>query len=113
LVQERIVAPVVACVMLTVKDEALYIGKLAVAEGSRGRGLARRLIAVAETRARDLGLGWLELQVRVELVDNQRAFAALGFVETERTTHPGYGWAMSVTMRRANCHQATQSIFSG
>ena len=91
----------VACVFLTPKPGALYVGKLAVAEGFRGQGLARRLIEVAEARAREIGLPALELQTRVELVENQAAFLAMGFTEVGRTAHPGYDRATSITYRRA------------
>lgn len=91
----------VACVFLTPKPGALYVGKLAVADGWRGRGLARRLIDVATQRARDMGLPALELQVRVELVENQAAFRAMGFVEVGRTAHPGFDRPTSITYRRA------------
>lgn len=91
----------VACVFLTPKPGALYVGKLAVAEAWRGRGLARQLIEVAEARAREMGLPALELQTRVELVENQAAFQAMGFVEVWRTAHPGYDRSTSITYRRA------------
>jgi len=94
-------APVLACVFLTPKPGALYIGKLAVAATARGRGLARRLVDLAALRARDLELAALELQVRVELTDNQAAFAALGFVVVAATAHPGFDRPTSLTMRRA------------
>jgi ribosomal protein S18 acetylase RimI-like enzyme len=92
--------PILACVVLTIKSGALYVGKLAVAGTARRQGLARVLIAVAEDRAVALGLAKLELQVRVELVSNQNTFAALGFVETARTAHPGYDRPTSITMER-------------
>lgn len=91
----------VACVFLTPKPGALYVGKLAVADTCRGQGLARRLIDLAEARAREMGLPALELQVRVELVENQAAFVAMGFVEVTRTAHPGYQRPTSITCRRA------------
>lgn len=91
----------VACVFLTPKPGALYVGKLAVAEAWRGRGLARQLIEVAEARAREMGLPALELQTRVELVENQAAFQAMGFVEVGRTAHPGFDRPTSITYRRA------------
>lgn len=91
----------VACVFLTPKPGALYVGKLAVADACRGQGLARRLIDLAEARARLMGLPALELQVRVELVENQAAFMAMGFVEVGRTAHPGYQRPTSITCRRA------------
>ena len=42
----------------------------------------------------------IELQTRVELTANHRAFRALGFVETGRTAHQGYDRPTSVTMRK-------------
>lgn len=93
--------PPAAALMLTVKGEALYLGKLAVAEGQRGRGLARRMVDTALARARALGLTSVELQTRVELTANQAAFAALGFAEVARTAHPGYDRPTSITWRRS------------
>lgn len=91
----------VACVFLTAKPGVLYVGKLAVAEGQRGQGLARQLIGQAEVQARELGLGALELQTRVELVENQATFRAMGFHEVGRTAHAGYDRPTSITYRRA------------
>lgn len=92
--------PPLACVFLTRKGDALYLGKLAVSSAHRGRGLARALVDLAAARARALGLAALELQTRVELTANHRAFAALGFAETARTAHPGYDRPTSMTLRR-------------
>jgi ribosomal protein S18 acetylase RimI-like enzyme len=91
----------VACVFLTPKPGALYVGKLAVAASHRGQGLSRRLIDLAEARAREMGLPALELQVRVELEENQAAFQAMGFREVGRTAHAGYDRPTSITYRRA------------
>jgi ribosomal protein S18 acetylase RimI-like enzyme len=92
--------PIIACVILTPKPSALYIGKLSVAVSHRGQGLARMLIDLAETRAKALGLTHLELQTRVELVANQAAFIAMGFVEIARTAHTGYTRPTSITYQR-------------
>lgn len=91
----------VACVFLTPKPGALYLGKLAVAASHRGQGLARHLIELADERARVLSLPALELETRVELVKNQAAFRAMGFEEVSRTAHPGYDRPTSITYRRA------------
>jgi ribosomal protein S18 acetylase RimI-like enzyme len=80
---------------------SVYFGKLAVDPAWRGRGLARRLVDCAAHIARTHGRPCLELQTRVELVENQRAFAALGFVEVGRSAHPGYARPTSITMRRS------------
>lgn len=92
--------PPVACVFLTPKPHALYIGKLAVAASQRGQGLARALITTAKTRARALRLPALELQTRIELAENHATFRALGFAETARTAHPGFARPTTITFRR-------------
>ena len=94
-------SPPLACVFLTCQPDSLYIGKLAVAADQRGKGLARCLIDVAEARARDLGLGWLELETRVELLEDHAAFTRLGFHEVGRKAHAGFDRPTSITFRRA------------
>lgn len=93
-------APPLACVVLTPKDGALYIGKLAVHPGERRKGLARALISHAQMRALALGLPALELQTRIELVENHLTFRAMGFFETARATHAGYDRPTTLTFRR-------------
>lgn len=86
-----------ACVILTPETDHLYVGKLAVAASERGAGLARSLIAHAATRARALGLPRLQLQTRVELIENQKTFMGMGFIEAGRTAHQGYDRPTSIT----------------
>ncbi|WP_158967979.1 GNAT family N-acetyltransferase [Chachezhania sediminis] len=93
--------PPVACVFLTLKPDCLYLGKLAVDASARGQGLARVLVDLAEERARDLGLPEVELQVRVELIENHAAFGKMGFVKVGETAHEGYDRPTSITMRKA------------
>ena len=92
--------PIVACMVLTPMPPALYLGKLAVAPHRRREGLAALLIDLAEDRARDLGLAWVELGTRVELVENQAAFGAMGFAEVMRECHPGFDRPTSIVYRR-------------
>jgi GNAT superfamily N-acetyltransferase len=89
-----------ACLFLTPKPHALYLGKLAVARAARGQGHARRLVELAEDRARAQGLPVLELQTRVELTDNHAVFARLGFIRVGGTAHPGYDRITSWTWRK-------------
>lgn len=93
--------PPLACVFLTAKPGALYVGKLATASSVRRQGLGRRLMALAEMRAQALGLPALELQTRVELTENHETFRALGFVQVGATSHPGFDRPTSLTFRRA------------
>lgn len=90
-----------ACMVLTPKPQALYLGRLAVDPDRHRQGHARALVAAAAARARALALPVLELQTRVELVENHAAFTALGFVQTAATAHPGYDrpTALTFTMR--------------
>ena len=92
--------PVEACVVLTPRPDSLYLGKLAVAAQARGQGLARTLIQLAETRAIARHLPCVELQSRIELIENHATFIALGFQEVGRTAHPGYDRATSITFRK-------------
>ena len=77
-----------------------YIGKIAVQDKWRKRGITRRMLDIVEAHGRKAGWSHLELQVRVELTENLATFGALGFVETARTAHAGYDRPTSVTMQK-------------
>lgn len=89
------------CAYADVRGDCVYLGKLAVADSARRQGLAGRLVDAAAQLARLHHRPWLELQTRVELVENHRTFAALGFAVVAHTAHPGFDRPTSVTMRRA------------
>lgn len=89
------------CVFCDPHADCLYIGKLAVEPELQGQGIGRALLARAEAEAHALGLPALELQTRIELVENHRAFERLGFLRTGETAHPGHDRPTSVTMRKA------------
>ncbi len=91
----------VACAYFALKEDAVYIGKVAVDDGFRRRGITRQIMDHAEEFARFGHKAWLELQTRVELVENHLTFEALGFVKTGESAHAGYNRPTSITMRRA------------
>ncbi|MBS1229463.1 MAG: GCN5-related N-acetyltransferase [Proteobacteria bacterium] len=93
-------AGLVGCAFAEVKADCVYVGKLAVAERARGCGIARKIMRVAESLAGENGRQFLELRTRVELIENHRAFAALGFEKVAETAHPGYLRPTSITMRK-------------
>lgn len=82
------------CVCCEPRPGCLYIGKLAVEPMLQRRGIGRLLIA------RALGLPGLELQTRIELVENHAAFARMGFARVAETAHPGLDRPRSITMRK-------------
>ena len=92
--------PVAACLVAKPLPRALYLGKIAIASDLRGRGVLRALLGRSEELARALSLSRLELQVRIELVENQKIFGKFGFVETARNAHPGYDRATEITMQK-------------
>jgi len=92
---------VVGGVMTKHLEGDLYFGRLAVAPGARGLGVARRLIEAVEADARTRGLPGVRLGVRIALPANQKLFAALGYVEIGREAHPGFSHPTSITMRKA------------
>jgi GNAT superfamily N-acetyltransferase len=90
----------IACMFLTPKAHALYLGKLAVSDTYRGLGLARKFIECATARAHVLGHNKLELETRIELTENHRAFEKMGFHKTDETAHAGYDRPTSITMQK-------------
>ncbi len=90
----------VGCGYLKLTDKALYIGKLAVKPGFRRQGILRRIINIAETKARQHQKPSLELETRIELVENHTTFARLGFVKTAETSHPDYEKITGITMNK-------------
>lgn len=88
------------CMFLRPEADCLYLGKLAVAPAWQGKGIGKRLLAVAETVARERGLRSIRLDTRIELTGNHAAFAALGFARTAEKSHPGYERVTYVEMRK-------------
>ncbi|MEW9919843.1 GNAT family N-acetyltransferase [Marimonas sp. MJW-29] len=101
--------PPLACAILTPAPNHLYIGKIAVAPAARRSGLAQRLLALAEERARALDKPALLLQSRVELTENHALFRKAGFRETERTTHEGFDRPTSITFAKSLVPDMTKS----
>lgn len=89
-----------ACLLWSEQEGGLYIGRVAVHPDWRGRGLAKRMIAMAEDEARRRGLPRMLLSTRLVLIDNRKLFAACGFVETSQEAHPGYAAPTFVNLEK-------------
>lgn len=96
----RIGGDAVGCVFCKPERDHLYIGKLAVDPQMQRHGIGRWLMQAAEDRARRLGLEAVQLQTRIELVENHAAFGRLGFARIGETAHEGFDRPTSITMRK-------------
>ncbi|MBL1241131.1 MAG: GNAT family N-acetyltransferase [OCS116 cluster bacterium] len=90
----------IGCAYFDIRPDVIYVGKVAIAQSHRGRGIAYRVFAIADNLARDNDKKWLELETRIELIDNHQAFGKMGFVTTAKNSHAGYDHPTSITMRR-------------
>ncbi|OWV82580.1 acetyltransferase [Rhizobium sp. R635] len=88
------------CLFLRPEADCLYVGKLAVLPAVQGKGLGRRLLAIAEETAAGLGLAALRLETRIELVENHAVFTAWGFSRTAEKAHPGFTRTTFIEMRK-------------
>lgn len=91
---------VIGSVLWGRQDQSLHLSRLAVDPRFRRSGLARRLLAAAETAARDVGLAELTLGTRLALAGNRALFAAAGFREEARRAHPGFANPTRVELRK-------------
>ena len=82
------------------RDGHVYMGRLAVLPGLRGRGVGLALIAEVERRARELGLPAVRIGVRVALPHLHRFYARLGYHVIAEHSHPGYAATTFVTMEK-------------
>jgi ribosomal protein S18 acetylase RimI-like enzyme len=80
---------VLAFVVLVPGDGDLLLENVAVDPDAQGEGLGRALLDLAEDRARTLGAGAVWLFTHVMMTENQRIYAARGYVETDRRTDAG------------------------
>lgn len=88
------------CVFARDTGKSIYLGKLAVLPGHQGKGIGRLLVERVEELARGCGRTLLELETRIELVENHQIFAAYGFQKVSESAHPGYDHPTSISMEK-------------
>jgi ribosomal protein S18 acetylase RimI-like enzyme len=77
--------------VLAVRSDHLLLDNIAVDPERQGEGLGRRLLDLAERRAREQGFDTIRLYTHHLMVQNQRIYERDGYVETHREPEHGFG----------------------
>lgn len=75
---------VIGAVVLTPRDDHLFVDNLALAPALHGRGLGRLLLEHADAQARRLGLPELRLYTNAKMTENLAIYPKLGYERTGR-----------------------------
>ena len=81
---------IAALIVLLPKADHLLLDNIAVRPERQGQGFGRRLIAFAESEARQLGYAELRLYTHETMTENIALYLRLGFEETGRGPEAGY-----------------------
>lgn len=71
------------------RDDVL-LENVAVDPACQGRGVGRTLLDLTERRARDLGLGAVELYTHALMTENQQIYEGRGYVRTAQVDEEGF-----------------------
>ncbi len=77
---------VVGYLVVVTELDALLLDNVAVLPTHHGRGVGRALLVLAEERALASGRTRIRLFTHVSMVENQRLYERIGYVETGRAT---------------------------
>ena len=88
----------VGSVFCAEKEGSLYVGRLAVRDDFRRRGVASALLEVAKAEARSRSMRKLTLATRIALTSNLALFKKHGFVVVAEQAHAGYAHPTSYDM---------------
>jgi GNAT superfamily N-acetyltransferase len=91
----------IGCAFARIKPASVYVGKVAVWPARQGQGIGRLLMQAVEGFAQRTGKPIMELETRIELLENHKTFSAIGFVKVAEYSHPGYTRTTSITMQKA------------
>ena len=83
-------AKVVGAIVLKVTDEGFYIDNVAVRPSSKGRGVGRLLLELAETEARRQGYKSIYLATHELMTENRALYTGIGYIEYDHRVVNGY-----------------------
>jgi predicted N-acetyltransferase YhbS len=101
---------IVGCVLVEIENDHIYLGRLAVLPEFRKQGIARKLMAWAETRAHALGFTRVQLGVRLALPENLAYFQKLGYRISKYEHHSGFAEPTFATLEKEVSSQNAYSI---
>ena len=101
----------IGSIFCAVKNDALYLTRMATHPDWRGRGVGRALMRAAEEEARRLGLPKLLLRVRQSLPANFAYFERQGFRHSGEGVDPGR--PPYYVMERAVLPMPPESLWNG
>lgn len=90
----------VGCAFIKEQADCFYIGKLAVSREQQGKGIGQEIIKSCISFAARQDKPDLELESRVELIENHAFFEMMGFTKAGENAHEGYSRPTSYTFRR-------------
>ena len=81
---------IVGALVLVEKESGLLLDNVAVPPSRHGEGLGRRLLEHAESEARRLGYGHLDLYTHERMTENIALYERIGYVEVDRRIERGF-----------------------
>jgi GNAT superfamily N-acetyltransferase len=91
----------IGCAFAKVRPASTYVGKVAVWPTRQGQGIGRLLMQAVEAFAQTTGKPIMELDTRIELLENHKTFSAFGFCSVAEHSHTGYTRTTFITMHKA------------
>lgn len=81
---------VLGYIVMYPRDDHIHIENVAVFGTAQGKGIGKQLLAFAESRAQDAGIGALELYTNQHMTENLVFYPRLGFAEVGRGEEGGF-----------------------
>lgn len=91
---------IAGCQFFEPKGDHLYLFRLAVLPGYRGRGIGHALIAYAEEQARAMDLPRAQFSVRLALPRQRAMYERMGYHFVAYGTHPGFAEPTSAMLAK-------------